>query len=150
VNTASCAKIPVEAALSVPDICTAVCVADAVKVLTNVVTLLSSVCVMVVATARSNPPVVISPGSSVSPASAPVVSTVSAIKLAPLVPADVFVYTCAWKKSLPSVVNRLCWSLHNICSSGLPTFLIIVTYPLISDYLVLLVIRQCLLYVLRS
>ena len=126
-NTASCANIAPDAALNVPDICTAVCVADAVKVLTNVVTLLSSVCVMVVATARSNPPVAISLGSVVSPAAAPESSVVSAIKLAPLVPALVFVYTCAWKKSLPSVVNKLCLSLHNICSSGLPTFLITVT-----------------------
>ena len=54
-------------------------------------TLESLVWVIVVATALANPPVVISLGNVVSPASAPEESVVKAIKLAPRVPADVFV-----------------------------------------------------------
>ena len=66
-------------------------VPDAVNVLATVVLFVPPVWSIVVANALARPPVVISSGSVVSHAAAPVSSVVSAIKWEPLVPADVLV-----------------------------------------------------------
>ena len=83
--------MPLEAALNNPDFCTAVWVAEAVKVCWIVVEFVPPVCDFVVASALAKPPDVISAAKLVSPAAGDVEFAVNAIYPEPLVPADVLV-----------------------------------------------------------
>jgi len=94
VNVFSCDIVPPDDALNNADFCTAVCVADDVKVCRMVVLFVPPVCDFVVASALFRPPVVISPEPAlkfVSVAAGAVESADNAIKPEPLVPAPVLV-----------------------------------------------------------
>lgn len=119
---AICGIVPTDEALNVADANTDVNAPDAVNVCSIVVLLVPALWVFVVASARCKPFVDISPVRVVFAAAGVIEDSVDAIKPAPLVPADVFVYTCACIQSRPASVKRLCF-INASCSGGCPCFL---------------------------
>lgn len=71
---------------------------------------------LVVASALDKPLVVISPVKLVFPTAGVIVDSVDATKPAPLVPVEVFVYTCACIQSLPASVSKFGVNTDNTLS----------------------------------